>query len=58
MDLRVRILETYGEGQWTQQEVAKRFHVSLGLVNKLLMQRKKTGQIEARHRFSGRKERL
>jgi transposase len=58
MDLRVRILETYDEGKWTQEEVAKRFRVSLGLVKKLLMQRKRTGQIEARHRFSGRKARL
>ena len=58
MDLRLRIVETYDEGKWTQEEVAKRFRVSLGLVKKLLMQRKRTGQIEARHRFSGRKARL
>jgi hypothetical protein len=58
LDLRLRILETYDEGKWTQEEVAKRFRVSLGLVKKLLMQRKRTGQIEARHRFSGWKARL
>jgi len=58
LDLRLRILETYDEGKWTQEEVAKRFRVSIGLVKKLLMQRKRTGQIEARHRFSGRKARL
>ena len=58
MDLRLRIVETYDEGKWMQEEVAKRFLVSLGLVKKLLMQRKRTGQIEARHRFSGRKARL
>jgi transposase len=58
MDLRLRIVETYDEGKWTQEDVAKRFLVSLGLVKKLLMQRKRTGQIEARHRFSGRKARL
>ena len=57
LDLRRRIVETYDEGKWTQ-EVAKRFRVSLGMVKKLLMQRRRTGQIEARHRFSGRKARL
>ena len=58
MDLRRRIVETYDEGKWTQEEVAKRFRVSLGMVKKLVMQRRRTGQIEARHRFSGRKARL
>lgn len=58
LDLRRRIVETYDEGKWTQEEVAKRFRVSLGLVKKLLLQRKRTGRIEARHRFSGRKARL
>jgi len=38
--------------------VAKRFRVSLGMVKKLLMQRKRTGRIEAGHRFSGRKAKL
>ena len=51
-------METYDEGKWTQEEVAKRFRVSLGMVKKLLMQRRRTGQIEPRHRFSGRKARL
>lgn len=58
LDLRRRIVETYDEGKWTQEEVAKRFRVSHGMVKKLLKQRKKTGDIEARHRFSGRKARL
>jgi transposase len=58
LDLRRRIVETYDEGKWTQEEVAKRFRVSIGLVKKLLLQRKRTGRIEARHRFSGRKARL
>lgn len=58
VDLRRRIVETYDEGKWTQEEVAKRFRVSLGMVKKLLMQRKRTGEIEPRHRFSGRKARL
>lgn len=58
MDLRRRIVGTYDEGNWTQEEVAKRFLVSVGMVKKLLQQRRLTGQIEARHRFSGRKARL
>jgi len=58
MDLRRRIVETYDEGKWTQEEVAKRFRVSVGMVKKLLQQRRRTGRIEARHRFSGRKARL
>jgi transposase len=58
LDLRKRIVETYDEGKWTQEEVAKRFRVSLGMVKKLLLQRSRTGQIEARHRYSGRKARL
>lgn len=58
MDLRRRIVETYDEGKWTQEKVAKHFRVSLGMVKKLLQQRRRTGQIEARHRFSGRKARL
>jgi transposase len=57
-DLRQRIVATYDEGKWTQEEVAKRFRVSLGMVKKLLLQRRRTGQIEARHRFSGRKAKL
>jgi len=58
MDLRRRIVETYDEGKWTQTEVAKRFRVSLGMVKKLLDQRRRTGDIGPRQRFSGRKARL
>ena len=58
LDLRRRIVESYDEGTSTQAEVAKRFRVSLGMVKKLIQQRRRTGQIEARHRFSGRKASL
>lgn len=58
LDLRERIVATYDEGKWTQEEVAKRFRVSLGMVKKLLLQRRRTGRIEARHGFSGRKAKL
>jgi transposase len=35
--------------------MAHRFRVSLGMVKKLLQQRRKTGDIAPRHRLSGRK---
>lgn len=55
MDLRERILATYDQQQGTREEVARRFRVSLGLVKKLLQQRRHTGDIRPRHRNSGRK---
>jgi len=55
VDLRQRILSSYDEGLGSRQEIADRYRVSLGMVKKLLVQRKKTGDIAARHRFSGRK---
>jgi transposase len=36
-------------------EIAHRFRVSLGLVKKLLQQRRRTRDLAPRHRFSGRK---
>src|SRR5690606_2729830 len=44
--------------QGTQEEVAKRFAVSLGMVKKLIQQRRRTGDIAPRHRFSGRKPKI
>lgn len=55
LDLRERILATYDSEQQTRQAVADRFCVSLGMVKKLLQQRKHTGDVRPRHRFSGRK---
>jgi transposase len=58
MDLRERIVAAYDAKEGTREEVAKRFKVSLGMVKKLLGQRARTGELGARHRFSGRKARL
>ena len=58
LDLRERIVEAYDAKEGTREEVARRFKVSLGMVKKLLSQRAKTGELAARHRFSGRKARL
>src|SRR5208283_3830984 len=55
LDLRERILVSYDHDEGTRAEIAHRFRVSLGLVKKLLQQRRHTGDIAPRHRLSGRK---
>ena len=55
VDLRERILHAYDHGEGTREDVASRFRVSLGMVKKLLQQRRRTGDIAPRHRFAGRK---
>ena len=55
LDLRERILAAYDNQEGTRAEMADRFRVSLGLVKKLLQQRRRTKDIAPRHRFSGRK---
>jgi transposase len=55
LDLRERILAAYDNSEGTRAEMADRFRVSLGLVKKLLQQRRRTRDIAPRHRFSGRK---
>ena len=55
LDLRERILASYDRKEGTREQTAQRFKVSLGMVKKLLQQRRRTGEIAPRHRFSGRK---
>jgi len=55
VDLRSRILEAYDKGEGTREEVAWRFRVSVGMVKKLLSQRRRIGRIEPQHHRSGRK---
>src|SRR5262245_65621029 len=55
VDLRERILSSYDNHEGSRAEVAHRFRVSLGMVKKLLQQRRRTGDVAPRHRFSGRK---
>ena len=55
LDLRERILSSYDRDEGTRPEIAHRFRVSLGMVKKLLQQRRRTGDIAPRHRFAGRK---
>ena len=54
LDLRERILRSYDRGEGTREAIAVRFCVSLGMVKKLLQQRRKTGDIAPRHGNSGR----
>jgi transposase len=55
LDLRERILASYDQKEGTREEIARRFRVSLGMVKKLLQQRRRTGDIAPRHHRSGRK---
>lgn len=58
LDLRERILASYDAGEGTREEIAQRFRVSLGMVKKLLAQRKRIGEIGARHHLAGRKPQI
>lgn len=55
IDLRERILKAYDCGDVTRDQVARRFDVSLGMVKKLIQQRRTVGNIAPRHFRSGRK---
>lgn len=58
LDLRERILATYDQGQETRETVARRFRVSVGMVKKLLQQRRRIGDIRPQHHRSGSKPRI
>jgi transposase len=55
LDLRERILAAYDDGEGTREDIARRFRVSLGMVKKLLQQRRHLGDIAPRHHRAGRK---
>lgn len=55
IDLRERILASYDKEEGTREEIAVRYRVSLGMVKKLLGQRRRIGEIGALHHRSGRK---
>ena len=58
LDLRERILAAYDADEGTREVVAHRFRVSLGLVKKLLQQRRRLGDVRPQHHRSGRKARI
>ncbi len=55
LDLRERILSSYDAKEGTREDIAIRYRVSLGMVKKLLSQRKKIGDISPQHHLAGRK---
>lgn len=55
IDLRERILSAYDKGGVTREEVARRFAVSLGMVAKLLQQRRHRQDIRPQYHRCGRK---
>lgn len=57
-DLRERIVTAYDQEEGTRQQIADRYNVSLGMVKKLLQQRRRTGDISPRHRYSGPKPKI
>ena len=58
IDLRERILASYDAEEGTRQDIADRYRVSLGMVKKLIQQRRQTGDIGPRHHHSGRKPKI
>lgn len=58
LDLRERILAAYDADEGTREAVARRFRVSLGMVKKLLQQRRRLGDIRPQHHRSGSKPRI
>jgi len=55
LDMRKRVLSCYDTGTETRISVAKRFCVSLGMVKKLIQQRRHLGDIAPLHWRTGRK---
>lgn len=55
LDLRERIVASYDRQEGTRERIAARYRVSLGMVKKLLQQRRRTGDIGPRHHRSGRR---
>lgn len=58
LDLRERILAAYDTDEDTRETVARRFRVSLGMVKKLLQQRRRIGDLRPQHHRSGSKPRI
>jgi len=58
MDLRQRIVSACDAGEGTHLAIANRFKVSLGVVKKLLRQRRLIGSIAPLHKNAGRKPKI
>ena len=55
LDLRERILYSCDQKEGTREQIAHRYRVSLGMVKKLLQQRRRTGDIGPRYHRCGLK---
>lgn len=58
LDLRERIVTAYDSGGCTREDVAKRFRVSVGMVKKLLQQRRQSGDLAPRYHRCGGQRRI
>lgn len=58
LDLRERILAAYDAGHDSRDTVAARFRVSVGMVKKLLQQRRRIGDLRPQHHRAGRKPKI
>ncbi len=58
LDLRQRILDSYDQNDGNREEIAQRYRVSLGMVKKLLQQRRHTGEIACRYDRCGNKPKI
>ena len=58
LDLRQRIVASYDHHEGTREEIAQRFRVSVGMVKKLLQQRRHTGDIACRYDRCGRRPKI
>ena len=57
-DIRERIVTAYDNDEGTRQDIADRYNVSLGMVKKLLQQRRRIGDIGPQHGNSGAKPKI
>lgn len=55
LDVRERIVASYDRHSKTREQVAQWFGVSLGMVKKLLQQRRRIGDVAPQHHRAGRK---
>lgn len=55
MDLRRRIVEAYGNGEGSHEEIGERFAVSRAVVGKLTLQFRRLGTLEPQTHLRGRK---
>jgi len=58
LDLRQRILASYDQQEGSREEIALRYRVSLGMVKKLLQQRRHTGDITCQYHRCGSKPKI